>query len=207
MSEEEVLQVINNVANRLAGRFKFGYHDLDDMRQQARLFALEGIDRYDEKKWKKPLENFLWTHVRNRLFNYKRDKYERPDKPCLRCPIGAYDLTCASECQEFEDKLECAPYKGWVIRNESKRNLMKPIEISSVQDSIGHENNVKYCPDFGFDFDVGEIKKVLNDYLPIEYRHDYLKLLGGIHIPKTKRLKLIEVIRNILDENRINDDK
>ena len=40
------------------------------MKQQAAIFALEGLEKYDNKR---PLENFLWTHVRNRLFNYKRE--------------------------------------------------------------------------------------------------------------------------------------
>ena len=82
MTEEEVLETIEKIANKLCYKFKFGYHGVEDMKQQATLFALEGLDSYDEKR---PLENFLWTHVRNRLFNYKRDNFERPDKPCFSC--------------------------------------------------------------------------------------------------------------------------
>ena len=64
MSESQLIQIINNIANRLAGKFKFGYHDLEDMKQQARLFAWEGLEHYDGVR---PLENFLWTHVRMRV--------------------------------------------------------------------------------------------------------------------------------------------
>ena len=84
MTEKQVIQIINNIANRLAGKFKFGYHDLEDMKQQARLFAWEGMENYDGIR---PLENFLWTHVRNRLYNFKRNNFGRPDKPCDSCPF------------------------------------------------------------------------------------------------------------------------
>jgi DNA-directed RNA polymerase specialized sigma subunit len=89
VSEEEFLTVLDNISKRLGHKFKFGYHNFDDMKQQAAIFALEGLEKYDKKR---PLENFLWTHVRNRLFNYKRDNYQRPDKPCLSCPL--YDPHC-----------------------------------------------------------------------------------------------------------------
>ena len=55
MTEEEVLETIEKIANKLCYKFKFGYPGVEDMQQQATLFALEGLDSYDEKR---PLENF-----------------------------------------------------------------------------------------------------------------------------------------------------
>ncbi len=86
MTEEEVLSSIDRVANGLAYKYRFGYHGLDDMKQEARMLAIEGLDRYDSSRGK--LETFLWTHVSNRLFNIKRNKYARPDKPCFDCPLA-----------------------------------------------------------------------------------------------------------------------
>ena len=83
-TEAEVVAIIDRVAAKIARKFKFGYHDIDDMKQQARLFALECLPRYDLTR---PLENFVWTHVHNRLFNYKRDNYERPSCPCKTCTL------------------------------------------------------------------------------------------------------------------------
>lgn len=37
--------------------------------------GLEAMPRYDSSR---PLENFLYTHISNRLKNLKRDKYFRP---------------------------------------------------------------------------------------------------------------------------------
>ena len=59
-TESEVIDIINTVADRLCYKFKFGYHSAEDMKQQARLFAWQGLEKYDGKR---PLENFLWTHV------------------------------------------------------------------------------------------------------------------------------------------------
>ena len=45
MTEEEVLSIIESVVNVLAFNFKFGYFDLDDMKQQGRMYALEALPR------------------------------------------------------------------------------------------------------------------------------------------------------------------
>ena len=198
MSEDEVLEVIEDVAKRLAWKYKFGYHDLDDMKQQARLEAWKGLDKYDGKR---PLINFLWTHVRNRLFNMRRDKFERPDKPCLTCPLKAY-LPDEDGCSAFEDKLECELYDGWISRNNAKRNIMSPVGISNVQDE--YEPNMK-CEDNIIDILTHkEIVDILDREIPVEHRGDYLRLKFGAKLPKNKRIKVREVVTSILEEHGIN---
>ena len=99
VTEEEFLQVLENISKRLAHKFKFGYHTYEDMKQQAAIFALEGLEKYDNSR---PLENFLWTHVRDRLFNYKRDNFQRPDKPCLTCPFyDPMNKQSFNQCAKF----------------------------------------------------------------------------------------------------------
>ena len=75
MNEEQVLTAIENVVNALARNFRFGYFDTDDMKQQGRMYALEGIPKYNPEVG--PLENFLRTHIRNRFINLKRNKLTR----------------------------------------------------------------------------------------------------------------------------------
>jgi len=77
MSEEEVVSTINKVASRLAHKFTFAFYELEDIQQEAFIIAMEAMNRYDEKK---PLENFLFVHVANRLKNFKRDNYFRQDE-------------------------------------------------------------------------------------------------------------------------------
>ena len=74
VSESEFVQVWEKISKKLGYKFKFGYHSHEDMKQQAAIFALEGLKNYD---YKRPLENFLWTHVRNRLFNFKRNNFSK----------------------------------------------------------------------------------------------------------------------------------
>ena len=57
VDEAEFLAVIENISRRLGHKFKFGYHSFEDMKQQCAIFALEGLEKYDNKR---PLENFLW---------------------------------------------------------------------------------------------------------------------------------------------------
>jgi hypothetical protein len=197
MTEKEVLEIIDKVASKLAYKFKFGYHDIEDMKQQGRLFAIQGMDNYDESR---PLENFLWTHVRNRLFNYKRDNFERPDKPCFTCPF--YDPGCKNsinECEEFEDKQECDLYFGWLTRNSTKKNLMRPIGISEVRGVKEDGMNSSSSP-----LDQLADKELLNFIdrkIPLNLRQDYLRIKYGTKLPKPRRDAVIESIKSILKEN------
>lgn len=196
VSEEEFLAVLDNISKRLGHKFKFGYHSFDDMKQQAAIFALEGLEKYDNSR---PLENFLWTHVRNRLFNYKRDNYQRPDKPCLSCPL--YDPHCkksSSQCEEFHDKSECPEYSAWSSRNTTKKNIMKPIGMEDVQHSSPSmvvENNIlSQIAD-------QQIIDLLDKEIPAPYRETYLKLKYGDKVYKAEMTKLYNIIIEILQEH------
>jgi len=192
VKEEDFLAVIDTISKKLAYKFKFGYHDYEDMKQQITIFALEGVKNYDGVR---PLENFLWTHVRNRLFNYKRDNYQRPDKPCLSCPL--YDAHCMkskSQCEKFSDKSECDLYHRWSTRNTAKKNLMyltsvedfstieKPLEDKLFSDKIANK----------------EIMDLLEHSLNGEERELYLRLLGGSKLTKIEINKLTLRIKEIL---------
>jgi len=198
-TEEEVLSTINSVANRLAYKYRFGYHDVDDMKQEARLLAMQALDKYDNKR---PLENFLWTHVRNRLFNFKRNKYKRPNLPCHECPFGAYDPDCISsinQCTKFKDKIECDLYKRWFVRNSAKVNLMKPINLCGINDE--QEQNMKVVESAYDNMLLDSALNIIDLKLSASLREDYIKMKHGIKIPKAKKEKLISEIKNILRES------
>jgi hypothetical protein len=186
IDEKELLKVIDIITKKLAYKFKFGYHDIEDMKQQISIFALEGLKNYDHKR---PLENFLWTHVRNRLFNYKRDNYQRPDKPCYTCPL--FDKS-SSLCTKYSNKNDCELYFSWTQRNENKKNLMHLTTIEEIKD---------YGNAF-FDKDISienqEIINILDEKLTGEYRSIYLKLKGGSKINKSDRDKLYSKVQEIL---------
>ena len=186
VSEQDLLNVIDIITKKLAYKFKFGYHDIDDMKQQISIFALEGLKNYDHKR---PLENFLWTHVRNRLFNYKRDNYQRPDKPCYTCPL--YDKI-STQCTKYSNKNDCELYSSWDIRNGNKKRLMHLTTIDEIKDygNIFHDSASL--------IENQEIIKLLDQQLNGDIRIIYLKLKNGNKINKADQLKLVNKIKEIL---------
>lgn len=188
ISDEEFLEVLDKITKKLAHKFKFGYHNVEDMKQQAAIFALEGMKNYD---YKRPLENFLWTHVRNRLFNFKRNNYQRPDKPCLTCPL--YDpkyKVSYNQCSKFLDKNDCDPYKSWSKRNDSKKNIAKPSCVDDLSLLISSSNfNENY-----------ELISFLDNNIQSEYRSIYLKLKHNYKISKSELNKLKNHIAEIMEE-------
>lgn len=201
-TEEEVLKTIEIVVNRLARKYMFGYYDIDDMKQEARLAAWEALTKYDISR---PLENYLWTCVHNSLFNLKRKKYERYDKPCLSCPL--YDAACKvshSQCEAYEDKMECSLYSSWLKRNTSKKNLMKPIDLGEVRDE--HERNMSTNDSVSDEMFHKEIFLLLDEKLPVEIRSSFVKMRHGIKLPKADRIKVEAAIIKVLKEHGITKD-
>ena len=191
VTEEEFLAVLDNISKRLCYKFKFAYHDINDMKQQAAIFALEGLEKYDHSR---PLENFLWTHVRNRLFNFKRNNYQRPDTPCIGCKFHDKNLKKTSHgCLEYSNKLDCPLYNSWYSRNERKKNIMQPSYIENEQEifqSSITENNVENQ----------EIIAFLDKNIDAEHREYYLKLKHGVKIKKEKFDKLKDHISCLLKD-------
>lgn len=196
VSESEFLTVLDNISKRLGHKFKFGYHDFDDMKQQAAIFAIEGLEKYDNSR---PLENFLWTHVRNRLFNYKRNNYQRPDKPCLTCPF--YDKllkNSTSGCSQFSNKDDCELYSGWLARNNTKKNIMVPQHIDNTSEAV-RNNHLSNNPLL-----IQENKEIItfldSKIVKPEYREIYLKLKNGTKINKPSLDKLKDHISELMKE-------
>lgn len=192
ISEEELLSTIDIISKKLSYKFKFGYHEAEDMKQQISVFAIEGLKNYDHKR---PLENFLWTHVRNRLFNFKRDNYQRPDKPCNTCPL--FDKNCAdsqNDCKKYSNKMECSLYETWYNRNNAKKNLMYLNTIEELKDYICKE---KIISD---NIENKEFFDLLDEELYGETREIYLKIKFGMKVYKNEFTKLVNTIKEIIKQ-------
>lgn len=72
----ETTEKIREIAKSLSRKYTFPNYEAEDIEQEAFIFGLEGMGKYDGKR---PLENFLRVHIRNRLSNLRRNKYYRPD--------------------------------------------------------------------------------------------------------------------------------
>lgn len=203
MTEDEVMIVIDRVVNRFVRKFPFGCYDRNDIRQQARMIAVDGMDRYDASR---PLENFLQVHINFRLINFKRNNFERPNKPCIGCKhYDPKELKTKSQCLAFEDKMECKLWNSWVTRNTAKRNLMRPIDLSEVvidsHEQFVSDNNK---PD---DYLIrDELKNLIDRLLPMELREDYLKMIGGMKLSKNKQMVVRNAITTILRQERYGEE-
>lgn len=76
MTESEVVATITKVARHLAPKYTFSPYDIEDIFQEAFIIGMEGLEKYDSGR---PLSGFMFTHISNRLKNFKRDKYYRLD--------------------------------------------------------------------------------------------------------------------------------
>src|SRR5688572_7034440 len=141
ISEEFFIETFNKVVSRLSYKFRFSSFEAEDISQEAFLLALKGMKNYDAKR---PLANFLYIHLRNRLYNFKRDNYLRIEVPCTRCPLKAY--MPPNGCSAYKDKMDCSLYEGWINRNILKRNLNNVLDYSQVnsinEPHMGYNENM-----------------------------------------------------------------
>ena len=189
VQEAEFLRILDKITKKLSYTFKFGYHSAEDIKQQAAIFALEGLEKYDNKR---PLENFLWTHIRNRLFNFKRDKYQRPDKPCLSCPHHRPNQQ--NFCGKYFHQSECKEYSSWCKRNDSKKNIMRPMVVDNLNELFKSNQVTDFLQN-------SEILNKIDHNLPVKYREHYLKMLHGDKVSKSAQRTVIEQISLILQIN------
>jgi DNA-directed RNA polymerase specialized sigma24 family protein len=100
LDEDFVSATIMKIAKRLAPKYVFSGYDVEDIEQEAFLIGIAGLDKYDTSR---PLENFMYTHINNRLKTFKRDNY--------------YRLDYGTEAQKIQDR---------------KKRLLEPVSIEAV---------------------------------------------------------------------------
>ena len=170
MTQSEVLEVVNGICDRYAYKFKFGYYTPDDIRQEAFIIALDALERYDESR---PLENFLAVHVKNRLNNFKRDRYYRQQK------------------KKEDNNLDHL--------NNSKKYLMDTLDIDNIRDE--KEKSMSIENDFVDKIANNELLEIIDEHLDVNLRSDYLRVRDGTYVPKPRREQIIEEITQILKDH------
>ncbi len=184
-AEEEITRVIMTVARSVAPSYLFGYHSREDIEQEAVIAALEVLSvdppLYDPSR---PLENFLYIHLRNQLSNFRRKHYARLEAPC----------TC---CDPFRPPAEpCKKWRDWASRNTAKQNLMRPLDMSSVSDEGEARMHTRSAV---VDEAISnELLARIDARLPIELRSDYLRMKDRVLIPKARRQRVREAVLEII---------
>lgn len=72
MTEQQVIDQIQVVVDRIAPKYTFHGYTIDDIKQESFIICLEALNRYDPTR---PLENFLSVNLSNRLKTFVRDNY------------------------------------------------------------------------------------------------------------------------------------
>jgi DNA-directed RNA polymerase specialized sigma subunit len=192
LTENKVLEIINVVVRYLAPAFKFGYYDVDDMKQEGRCFCLEALSDFDMSRSTQTdpalaLMTFFKVHVRRRFINLRRDKFERVEPPSCDCRL----------CEEdSSERLDCPKYSAWVRRNMAKRSLVEPLDVTEVY-SRESGNNI----DTAENVMSREVIAALDKHMPAHSRGDYKRLMEGVRLSKDKRSKVLEQIRKTLSEH------
>jgi hypothetical protein len=198
LTEQQVLTVINSIVNKLAPGFKFGYFDIEDIKQEGFGFALEALPKFNPTTGKPSKErdnicdrlyNFLRQHIRNRFLNLRRNKFERSTPPCKCCPF--YNRNLPSQCAAFSDRQHCDKYEAWERRNAAKRGLNESAEIIDEQTVYvnGNDQDILH---------IKEFRDVINIHLSANLRPDYQRLLEGISITKVRKEKVFEAVAYIV---------
>ena len=72
MTEQEVVDQITKVCDRIAPKYTFYGYTIDDIKQESFMICMDALQRYDQNR---PLENFLSVNLSNRLKNFVRDNH------------------------------------------------------------------------------------------------------------------------------------
>lgn len=109
-TDQEILTIITEVATKLAPKYVFGYFSVEDIRQEAIMMGYEALPRYDTSR---PLHNFLYVHISNRLKTFKRDNFYRQNagnaesmqqaKKNIMNPVSIENVDFSSEPDFIED--------------------------------------------------------------------------------------------------------
>jgi hypothetical protein len=193
MTEAEVTEVIRGVAKRLSFRFTFACYTRDDIEQEAFIEGMAGLEKYNPKMG--PLENFMYRHIKWRLKNLKRNKYERYEKPCLLCPL--YRANYGDEdCIAYHNKINCKLYGAWAKRNEKRKSLMFAVEETDGAEASYEDNNLNNMV-------RAEILELIESKIPMNIRDEYLRWRAGLKLTGQSKKTIESFVLEILKEEGV----
>lgn len=150
MTEQQVMDTITNVTQRLSSRYTFKHYDADDISQEGFLICLSALERFDGAR---PLENFLYVNLRNRLKSFIRDNYKKI--------VG--DTILENENYIIDDPTDRASF-------------------------------------------LTNFEKKIDELLTPDLRNDYLRIKDGVKLPRPRRIRLENKIRELISEGEIYDE-
>jgi RNA polymerase sigma factor (sigma-70 family) len=150
MTEQQVLDQITIVVDRISSKYTFHGYEVDDIKQEAFIICMDALDRYDQKR---PLENFLSVHLSNRLKNFIRDNFYTKDEEDKKKIMKPKSLSS----------------EDFVPTSTPYRNADDHIDAKAIQYII----DTKMPPEHRADY-----LKIINDvYVPKKRREEVLEII------------------------------
>jgi DNA-directed RNA polymerase specialized sigma24 family protein len=166
-TEEGLLASIDKIVSFLAPSFVFGFYGKDDIKQQATLFAIEALPRYNHTN---TVDNFLFISVKNRLINFRRDNYHCDGSPCRECnSTGSYHA----------NGHKCKKYLAWEKRMKGRKNVAFPDKMDDIDTCDRHDFVEEIC--------YNELVEQANEKVPPNLRKYFVMMLNDVPVPKRYR--------------------
>lgn len=178
-TEAEVIELIYRIVENIGRKYTFGHHDLDDIKQEAIFMAADGLKNFDTKAG--TLVSFLYVHLGNRLFSFRRTKFYRGIIDCKFCKNEG-----CSKCEKRH------------MRMQAKKNIVEPLSTTD-KEYCGGKNVTDYEQPYDH-IVLKEYRAIIDKNLPNDYRPYYLKMLDGVSVPAVKRREIEQCIIEILDD-------
>lgn len=150
MTEQEVINQIHVVINRIAPKYTFNGYDVDDIKQEAFIICMDALKRYDNKR---PLENFLSVHLSNRLKNFIRDNYYVKDEEEKKKVLKPKSLSS----------------EDFIPQSPSRVNIDDLLDAKSIQKLLDKHLPSSYRSDY--------LKLINEVYVPKKRREELIELI------------------------------
>jgi hypothetical protein len=180
LTEADVLQAIERACEHIPRRLLFPGVTEDDLRQEARMYCIEllGKGKYDGRR---PLANYLFTHVRRRLLNKKRNEYHRYDAPCATCYAG-------TPCSPGGF---CPKFVAWKKRQDLRARIRQPQVLDWSPEPVREGDAERAVAG-------SQLREMIDAELPIEMRVTYLRMLAGVPVQTVDKRRVREKILEII---------
>lgn len=187
--EQSGVFIINYVLDHLAPKYRFGYNTTEDMVQYGWEFAsaLMGGSGYDGNR---PLENYVYTHVKRRFLNLQRDRFFRNQPPCIKCPL--YNKVLPSMCEGFAERSDCDKFRAWESSASDRKSLAgdhKYIDYDCVDGRTSQ-------PVDGASYN--ELAARVESLLPENLYTPYVRLRDGGDVSESDRAEVLAFVTGVL---------
>lgn len=201
VTEAEFLAAVERVAGVLAGKFRFGYHEPEDIVQLVWEYALQVVDKYDPSRGN--IDGFVYRHCHNRISNLRRDQTgARNDPPCSVCHAATTGLGLG-----HPDGQVCPKYAEWRERNERRKAISSPMSFGGVNEGAlaGWADSQPTAESAAVEHELADL---IDRDLPPKLRTDYQRLLNGEggEIPLHRRRRVQQAVFDILTEASVELD-